>query len=152
MSSRIRWFQMLALVVTGAALAQDPPATTGAGPETAIQECPEGNNPWGSDLTCLHVEMRDNGDVVQTPFVNGLINGVRVERRASGTVIETPYVNHRMHGTRVIRWGQGGEIQTPYLEGVKHGTRVERQTNGRVTESTFENGEQGERNCVAGCD
>ena len=113
MNSTIRWFVMLAAVLPGTTLAQDSPATAGAGPETEIQECQEGINPWGSDLTCLHVERRENGDVVQTPFVNGLINGVRVERRASGTVIETPYVNHRMHGTRVIRWGQGGEIQTP---------------------------------------
>ena len=146
----IAWRRDTATAVGPAAL--ETPAAAEAGPETDIPECQVGSSPRRSFLTCLHVERRDNGDVVQTPFVNGLINGVRVERRASGTVIETQYVNHRMHGTRVIRWGQGGEIQTTYVEGVRHGTRVERQTNGRVTESTFVNGERGERNCVAGCD
>ena len=152
MSKTVRWIQILALVLVGSALAQEPPAATVAGPVTVIQECPEGIIPWGSDLTCLYVERRENGDMVQTPFVNGLINGMRVERRASGTVIETPYMNQRMHGTRVVRWGQGGEIRTTYVEGVKHGTQVVRQAGDRVTQSTFQNGEPGERHCIAGCE
>jgi len=116
MSNNFRWSQMLALVMAGTALAQDPQSTSVSEPETDLQECLEGINPWGSDLMCIHVEHRETGEMIQTPFVDGQINGTRVERRASGTVIETPYVNHRMHGTRVVRWGSGGEMQSPYKE------------------------------------
>ncbi len=48
MSNNFRWSQMLALVMAGTALAQDPQSTSVSEPETDLQECLEGISRWGS--------------------------------------------------------------------------------------------------------
>ena len=82
-----------------------------------------------------------NGDVMDTPRVNGEIHGTAVWREANGDVSETPYVNGKEHGTAVRRRANGDVWETPYVNGKIHGTAVRRYANGDVSETPYVNGE-----------
>ena len=48
------------------------------------------------------VELHDDGDVREIPYVNGRKHGTLVVRRTNGSAAEIPYVNGLLHGTRVV--------------------------------------------------
>ena len=98
--------------------------------------------------TGMWVERHENGDVTETPYVNGEIHGTMVWRRKQdGDGVETPFVNGERHGTQVLRYGTGTwaetVTETPYVNDKEHGTEVQRNADGNVTRETpYVNGEK----------
>ena len=72
------------------------------------------------------------------------LDGTQVERREDGTVIETPYVDGVIHGVQIVRFASGNTWETPFVNGREHGTMIVRDSTGRIiTARQFEHGERG---------
>ncbi len=76
-----------------------------------------------------------NGDILETPYVNGEVHGTEIRRKANGTVSEYPWVNGVLHGAYIIRDPDGWALETHYVNDERV-CMVSRDSNGRVNTDT----------------
>jgi len=104
------------MVATRARAASDtgPGATTATHRPVRAKSKKRARVHWKKKLTA-------DGTRIETPWLDGKLNGVQKDTYADGTTCEIPWVDGKEHGVQKDMHAHGAIVETPWVDGKKQG-------------------------------